>query len=218
MNAVLKGASLYRKKALRQCDLMIRQGALFPLLSPIDESGASVLSLSGKVIIPGFADVHVHLREPGFSYKETIVTGTGAAARGGYADLCAMPNLNPPPDSPETLEEELKLIRRDARVNVLPYACITKGQQGRELVDFQALAPYVAGFSDDGRGVQSESTMRSAMEQVKQTGSLIAAHCEDDSPAERRVYPRWGVCQAQRPQGYPVRERMAAAGPRPAAR
>lgn len=181
MNAVLKGASLYRKKALRQCDLMIRQGALFPLLSPIDESGASVLSLSGKVIIPGFADVHVHLREPGFSYKETILSGTLAAARGGYVDLCAMPNLNPAPDNPATLEEELRIIRRDARVNVLPYACITSGQQGTELVDFQALAPFVAGFSDDGRGVQSESTMRSAMERAKQAGSLIAAHCEDDT-------------------------------------
>jgi dihydroorotase len=181
LKAVLKGAFLYRKKSLRQCDLMIRQGALFPLLSPNDESGASVLSLSGKVIIPGFADVHVHLREPGFSYKETILSGTRAAARGGYTDLCAMPNLNPPPDSLKHLEEELKLIRRDAQVNVFPYACITRGQKGNELVDFQALAPFVSGFSDDGRGVQSESVMRSAMEQVKKAGSLIAAHCEDDT-------------------------------------
>ena len=181
MNAVLMGAALYRKKTLRQCDLMIRQGALFPLLSPIHESGASVLSLSGKVIIPGFADVHVHLREPGFSYKETIRTGTRAAARGGYTDLCAMPNLNPAPDRLGTLEEELRIIRSDACVHVLPYACITKGQKGAELVDFQALKPFTAGFSDDGRGVQSESTMRSAMEQAAKYGCLIAAHCEDDS-------------------------------------
>jgi dihydroorotase len=178
---VLKGALLYREQTLLQSDLMIRKGKLFPLLSPPDESAMSVLSLSGKVVIPGFADVHVHLREPGFSYKETILTGTRAAARGGYTDVCAMPNLSPPPDSLEHLEEERNLILRDACINVRPYACITKGQQGKELVNFQALAPYVMGFSDDGHGVQSESMMRSAMEQVKKTGSLIAAHCEDDT-------------------------------------
>ncbi len=180
MNAVLKGAALYRNKALRQCDLMIRQGALFPLLSPTDESGVPVLSLSGKVVIPGFADVHVHLREPGFSYKETIASGTRAAARGGYTDVCPMPNLNPAPDSAATLAKELAIIHQDACVNVLPYACITKGQQGSELVDFKTLAPQVAGFSDDGRGVQTEVTMRAAMEQAKLYNSLIAAHCEDD--------------------------------------
>jgi len=172
---------LYKEHTLLKSDLVIRQGTLFPLLSPADESGASVLSFSGKVVIPGFADVHVHLREPGFSYKETILTGTRAAARGGYTDVCAMPNLNPPPDSMEHLNEEQKLIKRDACINVVPYACITKGQQGKALVDFRALAPYVAGFSDDGCGVQSESMMRSAMEQVKKAGSLIAAHCEDDT-------------------------------------
>ncbi|MBN1778162.1 MAG: dihydroorotase [Clostridiales bacterium] len=172
---------LYRKQTLLQNDLMIRQGKLFPLLSPPEGSEASVLSLSGKVVIPGFADVHVHLREPGFSYKETILSGTRAAARGGYTDVCAMPNLSPPPDSMEHLDKERKLILRDACINVVPYACITKGQQGNELVDFRALAPYVAGFSDDGRGVQSASAMRGAMEQVKKTGKLIAAHCEDDS-------------------------------------
>ncbi|MFH1511914.1 MAG: dihydroorotase [Bacillota bacterium] len=159
---------------------MIRQGKLFPLLSPADESEAPVLSLSGKVVIPGFADVHVHLREPGFSYKETILTGTLAAARGGYTDVCAMPNVSPPPDSMEHLQEELQIIGRDARVRVKPYACITKGQRGTAFVDFQALAPFVAGFSDDGRGVQSESMMRGAMEQVKACNSLIAAHCEQD--------------------------------------
>ncbi len=181
MNALLKGAMLYRKRTLCEGDLMIRQGKLFPLLSPTEASDLPVLSLSGKVVIPGFADAHVHLREPGFSYKETILTGTRAAARGGYTDLCAMPNLNPPPDSMDHLAEELEIIGRDACVHVKPYACITKGQQGKELVDFKALAPHVAGFSDDGRGVQSEPMMRSAMEQAKAADSLIAAHCEDDS-------------------------------------
>jgi dihydroorotase len=180
LDAVLKGAMLYRKQTLSKGDWMIRQGKLFPLLSPNDAGEVPILSLSGKVIIPGFADVHVHLREPGFSYKETILTGTRAAARGGYTDLCAMPNLNPAPDSLEHLEEELSIIRRDACVGVKPYACITKGQQGKELVDFEALAPFVAGFTDDGRGVQSESLMRSAMERAKAVNGLIAAHCEQD--------------------------------------
>lgn len=180
MNAVLKGALLYREHTLFPGDWMIRQGKLFPLPSPNETEKAPILSLSGKVIVPGFADVHVHLREPGFSYKETIFSGTRAAARGGYTVVCAMPNLRPAPDSPEPLEDELSIIRRDARVRVKPYACITKGQQGKELVDFQALAPFTAGFTDDGRGVQSESLMRSAMEQVKRSGSLVAAHCEQD--------------------------------------
>ena len=180
MDIVLKNAALYTQRTLRKGDWMIRQGKLFPL-SPNDKAEVPILSLSGKVVIPGFADAHVHLREPGFSYKETIRTGTRAAARGGYTAVCAMPNLNPPPDGMEHLNEELEIIRRDACIGVKPYACITRGQQGKEPVDFKALAPYVAGFSDDGRGVQSESMMRSAMEQVKAADSLIAAHCEDDS-------------------------------------
>ena len=181
MDAVLSEAMLYREQTLIQEDLLIRHGQTIPILSPNDTSAVSVLSFSDKVIIPGFADVHVHLREPGFSYKETILTGTRAAARGGYTDVCAMPNLSPTPDSPDHLAEELEIIGRDACVHVTPYACITKGQQGREMVNFPALAPLVAGFSDDGKGVQSESTMRSAMEQVKAANGLIAAHCEDES-------------------------------------
>lgn len=180
MDAVLKGAMLYTKQSLLKGDLIISKGKLFPLPSPTAQSNAPVISLSGKVVIPGFADIHVHLREPGFSYKETILTGTRAAAHGGYTDVCAMPNLSPTPDSLETLAEETEIIRRDARVHVKPYACITKWQRGKEYVDFQALAPLVVGFSDDGRGVQSESMMRGAMEQVQKTGSLIAAHCEQN--------------------------------------
>ena len=179
LDVVLKDAALYTQRTLRKGDWTIRQGKLFPL-SPNDKAEVPILSLSGKVVIPGFADAHVHLREPGFSYKETIRTGALAAARGGYTDVCAMPNLNPPPDSLEHLEEERAIIRRDACIGVTPYACITKGQQGREPVDFKALAPFVAAFSDDGRGVQSESIMRSAMEQAKAADGLIAAHCEDD--------------------------------------
>ena len=180
MDAVLKGAMLYRKHKLDQGNLIVKQGKVFPLLSPADSGAVPILSLSGNLIVPGFADIHVHLREPGFSYKETIETGTRAAARGGYTDVCAMPNLSPPPDSREHLQEELQIIRRNARVHVRPYACITKGQRGEALADIAALAPYVAGFSDDGHGVQSDSMMRSAMERVKAADGILAAHCEQN--------------------------------------
>ena len=132
-------------------------------------------------IFPGFVDVHVHLREPGFSYKETIATGTAAAARGGYTAVCPMPNLDPVPDSPETLERQLDIIRRDARITVLPYGAITAGERGEVLADMEAMAPCVAGFSDDGRGVQSPDMMRAAMVKAKALGKPIAAHCEDNS-------------------------------------
>ena len=143
---------------------------------------ADALPLGGKLLIPGLVDVHVHLREPGFFYKEGVKSGTLAAARGGYTDVCAMPNLNPPPDTPEHLEEELSAIRRDAAVRVHPYGCITMGQRGRgELCDFEALRPQTVAFSDDGRGIQEEGSMREAMRRVKAAGGLIAAHCEDES-------------------------------------
>ncbi len=137
-------------------------------------------------ILPGFCDVHVHLREPGFSYKETIRTGSLAAARGGYTAVFAMPNLDPVPDSVEHLRTEQDIIRRDAVINVLPYASITIGEKGERLVDLEALAAAGAvAFSDDGRGVQSRALMREAMERAKALGKVIVAHCEDESyPAE----------------------------------
>ena len=131
--------------------------------------------------LPGFCDVHVHLREPGFSYKETIRTGSLAAARGGYTAVCAMPNLDPVPDSPEHLAVEREIIARDACIDVLPYGAITLGEQGRELADLEGMAPYVAAFSDDGRGLQDPGLMREAMERARALGKLIAAHCEDNS-------------------------------------
>ena len=134
------------------------------------------------MLLPAFVDMHVHLREPGFSYKETIYSGTRAAKRAGYSDLFTMPNLNPVPDSLEHLQVQLDIIGRDAVVHVHPYASITVGQKGKgELVDFEQLAPFVAGFSDDGRGVQDEGLMREAMVRCKQAGSIIVAHCEVDS-------------------------------------
>lgn len=137
------------------------------------------------VKLPAFVDLHVHLREPGFAYKETIASGTLAAAAGGYSDVFAMPNLNPVPDSPEHLAVQQQIIDSSAVVNVHPYCSITVGQLGRgELVDFDRLAPLAAGFSDDGRGVQSEETMREAMKRCREAGSIIVAHCEVESLLE----------------------------------
>ena len=132
-------------------------------------------------VLPGFVDVHVHLREPGYFYKESIETGTKAAAHGGYTELCSMPNLSPVPDSLENLRVQLDLIEKSALVGVHPYASITKGQNGTELSDMEALAPYVAGFSDDGKGVQNPELMKAAMIQAKKLGKIIVAHCEDNS-------------------------------------
>ena len=136
----------------------------------------------GVFIFPGFCDVHVHFREPGFSYKETIVSGSRAAARGGYTAVCAMPNLNPVPDSLPHLAEEERLIREAGDITeVLPYAALTVGEKGQEAADLEGLAPRVIAFSDDGKGVQSESMMRSLMERCRKLGKIIAAHCEDET-------------------------------------
>lgn len=136
-----------------------------------------------KIIsIPALADVHVHLREPGFSYKETIHTGTRAAAAGGFTCVCPMPNLNPVPDSPQNLEQELEIIRRDAVIDVLPYASITIGRAGREVVDVAVLKKCGAvAFSDDGSGVQDENVMLQAMKTIAANGAILAAHCEDNT-------------------------------------
>ena len=130
------------------------------------------------LFLPALVDVHVHFREPGFFYKESISTGSRAAARGGYGAVCTMPNLNPVPDSPESLKVQLEAIEKDAAVKVLPYGSITVGQRGEELSDMEGLAPYVCAFSDDGRGVQSEDMMREAMLRAKSLGKMIVAHCE----------------------------------------
>ena len=139
------------------------------------------LDISSFVVLPGFVDVHVHLREPGFSYKETISSGTLAAAHGGYSRVCAMPNLDPAPDSLQTLAPQLERIRTDAVIDVTPYGAITAHRGGRELADMEQLAPYVAGFSDDGSGVQDADVMRAAMRKAASLGKLIAAHCEDNT-------------------------------------
>lgn len=170
-------------------------------------SAKGFLSAPSKeyVILPGFCDVHVHLREPGFSYKETVATGTRSAARGGYTAVCSMPNLNPVPDSPETLEIQLEAIRRDAVINVYPYGAITKCEAGLELADLAGMANDVCAFSDDGRGVQSDEMMRAAMLEAKRLGKIIAAHCEVNDllfggyihdGAYARAHGHKGICSA----------------------
>ena len=133
------------------------------------------------VVVPGFCDVHVHFREPGFSYKETILTGSLATARGGYTAVCTMPNLNPVPDSKANLKQQLDIIRSDGMIRIFPYGAITVGEKGEQLADLKGMAPNVIGFSDDGRGVQSREMMKSAMLKAKQLKKIIVAHCEDNS-------------------------------------
>lgn len=149
--------------------------------SSLSVPGLSGFDSSEYVIFPGFCDVHVHFREPGFSYKETIATGSRAAARGGYTAVCTMPNLNPVPDSVENLEVQRRLIRETACIHVYPYGAITVGEQGEVLSDLEGMAPGVVGFSDDGRGVQSDDLMRQAMLRAKALGKPIVAHCEVNS-------------------------------------
>ncbi len=163
MKRLLQDAEVWNDGGFVRADVLIDGGRIAAVGAGLPADGCEVLSLRGMKILPGLVDVHVHLREPGFTSKETIATGTRAAAHGGYTTVCAMPNLSPAPDSPEHLAVELEAIRRDAAVRVIPYGCITRGQKGRgELVDFDALAPDVVGFSDDGRGVQEEALMRAA--------------------------------------------------------
>mgnify|MGYP000847049265 CR=1 FL=1 len=149
--------------------------------SSLSAPGLSGFDSSEYVIFPGFCDVHVHFREPGFSYKETIATGSRAAARGGYTAVCTMPNLNPVPDSVEHLEVQRRLIEETACIHVYPYGAITVGEQGEALSDLEGMAPDVVGFSDDGWGVQSDDLMRQAMLRAKALGKPIVAHCEVNS-------------------------------------
>ena len=160
-------------------DKMINKDFLSLDISGINVSNLN--TLNNCFIFPGFTDVHVHLREPGFLYKETILSGTRAAAHGGYTSVCSMPNLSPVPDSLENLNVQLSCIEKDAVINVCPYASITVGQAGEKLSDMDVLADKCIAFSDDGKGVQSEELMRTAMLKAKSLGKIIVAHCEDNS-------------------------------------
>lgn len=166
------------EEGLMHGTLTVREGKIFlsdlsPLASEEDYRGRTL-------VVPAFADVHVHLREPGFFYKETIASGTESAARGGFTAVCSMPNLDPVPDSVKNLEKQVDIIKKTAKVPVYPFAALTVGEKGQRLSDIEGLAPFVVGFSDDGKGVQSEELMREAMRRVKAAGGVISAHCEDE--------------------------------------
>ena len=166
------------EEGLMHGTLTVREGKIFlsdlsPLASEEDYRGRTL-------VVPAFADVHVHLREPGFFYKETIASGTESAARGGFTAVCSMPNLDPVPDSVKNLEKQVDIIKKTAKVPVYPFAALTVGEKGQRLSDIEGLAPFVVGFSDDGKGVQSEELMREAMWRVKAVGGIISAHCEDE--------------------------------------
>ena len=174
-------ATVFTENSVKKCDMQFDGASLSVFEGDVSSLSAFSSVVPNVNIFPGFLDVHVHLREPGFSYKETILTGTRAAARGGYTSVCSMPNLNPVPDSVENLKEQLDIIEKDACISVYPYGAITVGEKGEVLADLEGMAKKVIGFSDDGRGVQSEDMMREAMMRAKALGRIIVAHCEDNS-------------------------------------
>ena len=155
-------------------EVIVSEAASVAALSPFDSQQYS--------LFPGFCDVHVHFREPGFSYKETIATGSAASARGGYTHVCTMPNLNPVPDSVEHLRQQLDIIEKDACIHVYPYGAITVGEKGEELADLEGMAPNVLGFSDDGRGVQNDDMMRQAIHAGENIIKMLLAIPETKSP------------------------------------
>ncbi len=177
MLQVIKNANVLIENEFVKADLLLDNGIVVSI-GKGECSDAEVFDFNNCYIFPGFADVHVHLREPGFSYKETIKSGTMACARGGYTDVCSMPNLNPVPDSVENLNIQLEIIERDACIGVHPYGSLSVGEKGEELSDIEGLSAKAVGFSDDGRGMQNEDMMRTAMERVKKCNGIIAAHCE----------------------------------------
>ena len=188
----------------RAADVLLSGGRIVSIGDRIScHADAVSIDLHKAVLFPGFVDVHVHLREPGFSYKETIRTGTLAAAHGGFAHVAAMPNLDPVPDCAAALAVQRAIIEKDALVHVHPYGAVSVGEKGERLADLDGLAPGVIAFSDDGRGVQSESLMREAMMQCRCLGKILAAHCEDNSllhggyihdGAYARAHGHRGIC------------------------
>lgn len=207
MTTLIKGALCYIGDGFQQLDVLIKDGKIDTLSTSISKNGVdAVFNAQDKYLVPGFVDVHVHLRQPGFSYKETIKTGTMAAAAGGYTAVCSMPNVNPVPDSLGGIKAQTDIIERDAVINVYPFASITKGRQGKgETVDFEALKNVAVGFSDDGTGVQDEAVMLRAMSECAKLNKIISAHCEVNSLLHGgyihdgeycRVHNHKGICSA----------------------
>ena len=205
MRYLLQNAQLLSSGGVfRAADVLLSGGRIVSIGDRIScHADAVSIDLHKAVLFPGFVDVHVHLREPGFSYKETILTGTLAAAHGGFAHVAAMPNLDPVPDCAAALAVQRAIIEKDALVHVHPYGAVSVGEKGERLADLEGLAPGVIAFSDDGRGVQSESLMREAMMQCRRLGKILAAHCEDNSllhggyihdGAYARAHGHRGIC------------------------
>ena len=205
MRYLLQNAQIFSSGGVfRAVDVLLSGGRIVSIGDRIScHADAVSMDLHKAVLFPGFVDVHVHLREPGFSYKETIRTGTLAAAHGGFAHVAAMPNLDPVPDCAAALAVQRAIIEKDALVHVHPYGAGSVGEKGERLADLEGLAPGVIAFSDDGRGVQSESLMREAMMQCRRLGKILAAHCEDNSllhggyihdGAYARAHGHRGIC------------------------
>ena len=178
MEILLTGGAVFQNGMFKAADVVVSNGRIVSVSPNLPRDGFSVIEVNDCWIVPGFVDVHVHLREPGFSYKETIASGTAAAAAGGYTGVCAMPNLNPVPDSAANLKQQLDIIARDAKIRVYPYGSITVGEKGEEMADLAAMAPDAVAFSDDGRGVQSDEMVRAAMLRMKELDKIYVAHCE----------------------------------------
>lgn len=203
---LIRGCRVFLDGMFVPMDVRVADGKIAQLLPPTEPvDGIPVFEFHNGLLLPGLTDVHVHLRDPGFSFKETMRTGTMAAARGGYTTVCPMPNLNPVPDSTEHLEAELQRIRDDAVIRVLPYAAITVGEKGETLADLEGMAPDAFAFSDDGKGVQSDEMMKNAMLRAKALGKVIVAHCEDESllrggyihdGAYAKAHGHRGICSA----------------------
>ncbi|WP_047984947.1 dihydroorotase [Ornithinibacillus californiensis] len=185
MRMLLKNSKrLIDNGELERCDVLIEEGKIIEIAPSItvDEHIERVIECDGKIVTPGFIDVHIHLREPGGEHKETILTGTRAAARGGFTTVCAMPNTNPVPDHEETINHLLDKINQDAVIRVMPYASLTKGLKGEELVDLEQLGKLqIFAFTDDGVGIQTADTMYRAMQLASKSGKAVVAHCEDNS-------------------------------------
>ncbi len=179
MNFLVKNALVYRNSCFEKCDILVENGVISSVSENISvEEGCRIVDAEGCYLVPGLIDVHVHLREPGFIYKETIETGTRAAAHGGFTHVCSMPNLSPVPDCYENLKVQLDAIEKDALIGVYPYGSITVGQKGEKLSAFDEMAEYICAFSDDGRGVQKDELMEQAMLCAKELDKMIVAHCE----------------------------------------
>lgn len=178
---ILKNALVYTDSGFQKQDIFVSDGRVLCVCCKLCAEYTQSYDLTNKHIFPGFVDVHTHLREPGFSYKETVKTGSLAAAKSGYTTVCTMPNLNPVPDIEEHLKAQLDIIEKDAAINVVPYGSITVGRKGAELSDMKNLSDKVVAFSDDGSGIQTEEMMRAAMIEAKRLDKIIVAHCEDNS-------------------------------------